>query len=73
MRGVPSDEFYLILEGKVVVVSGQEGFIIELGPFNYLGSETLTTDIYIPDFSAKVINYAKLIKIRRVDYLNAVS
>lgn len=25
-RGVPSDSFYLILSGKVVIVSGNEGF-----------------------------------------------
>ena len=28
-RGVPSQDFYLILSGKVVVCSGNEGFMVE--------------------------------------------
>lgn len=36
-RGVPTDEFYLILSGKVCVVSGNEGFLVEMTTFNYLG------------------------------------
>ena len=28
-RGLPSEDFYLILSGKVVVCSGNEGFMIE--------------------------------------------
>jgi len=37
VRNVPSDCFYLILQGTVAVCSGQEGFMVKLGPFNYLG------------------------------------
>lgn len=68
MRNVPSDSFFLILQGNVVVCSGQEGFMIKLGPFNYLGVESLTSpdkETYLPDFSAKVINKARLLRIRR--------
>ena len=66
-RYVPSDNFYLILQGNVVVCSGNEGFMVKLGPFNYLGVEALTKDSgsYIPDYSAKVINNARLLKITR--------
>ena len=42
--------------------------MIKLGPFNYLGVESLTSpdkDTYLPDFSAKVINKARLLRIRR--------
>ena len=28
-RGVPSDSFYLILTGKVMICSGNEGFMLE--------------------------------------------
>jgi len=42
--------------------------MVKLEPFNYLGIEALTTannEAYLPDFSAKVINKARLIRIRR--------
>ena len=29
VRGVPSDSFYLILSGKVMICSGNEGFLLE--------------------------------------------
>ena len=69
-RNVPSENFYLILQGNVVVCSGNEGFMVKLGPFNYLGVEALTKDSgsYIPDYSAKVINNARLLKITRKRY-----
>lgn len=68
VRGVPSVDFYLILTGKVMICSGNEGFFLEQGAFNYMGVECLTNDNYIPDFSAKIIGKAKLIKITRQDY-----
>jgi hypothetical protein len=37
VRGVKSDAFYLILTGKVMICSGNEGFLLELNPFNYMG------------------------------------
>jgi hypothetical protein len=73
VRSIPSDEFLLILSGSVVVQSGDEKFLIELGPFNYIGMEALTNDTYLPDFSSQINNYAKVLKIKRADYLNASS
>ena len=29
VRGVPADSFYLILSGKVMICSGNEGFMLE--------------------------------------------
>jgi len=40
-RGVPTDEFYLILSGKVCVCSGNEGFFVEMSTFDYLGDQSL--------------------------------
>ena len=54
-RGIEADAFYLILSGKVMVCSGNEGFMITQSSFNYLGVEALTRKDYKPDFSAKVI------------------
>mmetsp|Transcript_47293 Transcript_47293/g.34578 ORF Transcript_47293/g.34578 Transcript_47293/m.34578 type:complete len:132 (+) Transcript_47293:1174-1569(+) len=71
-KGEQSDEFYLILKGKILVCSGQEGFFIELSSFNFLGSEALTNDRYAPDFSAKAIEKTRLIRIKRLDYRKAL-
>jgi len=73
VRGVPSESFYLILAGKVMICSGNEGFLVEQGAFNYMGVDCLTNNNYIPDFSAKVIGKAKLLKITREEYKKALS
>lgn len=73
VRGVPSDNFYLILTGKVMICSGNEGFLLEQQPFNYMGTECLTNDNYVPDFSAKVIGKAKLLKISREEYRRSLA
>lgn len=51
-----------------MVCSGQEGFYVKMGPYNFLGVETLTNKEFIPDFSAKVINNARLLRITYHDY-----
>ncbi len=68
-----SSEFILILQGKVVVESGKDGFNVSLSTFNFLGAETLINDNYIPDFSAKVSRYARLLKIKVPDYKQAIT
>jgi len=55
VRGVPTDMFYLILSGKVMACSGHEGFFVELTQFKFMGVDSLLSDQYVPDFSAKVI------------------
>jgi len=57
-----------------MVCSGVEGFLIELGAFNFLGLEALTANeaSYLPDFSAKVINRATLLKVKRSHYQRLV-
>ena len=73
VRGTRSDSFYLILSGKVMICTGNEGFMVEQGAFNYMGVDCLTNDNYVPDFSAKVIGRAKLLKITREDYRKSLS
>lgn len=73
IRGVANDNFYLILSGKVVICSGNEGFFLEQGAFNYMGIDCLTNDAYKPDFSAKIVGKAKLLKISRDDYRRAMA
>ena len=73
VRQVPNDNFYLILSGKVMVCSGNEGFLVEQTTFNFLGADALINDQYNPDFSAKVIDKARLLKIDRLAYRKAIS
>ena len=72
-RGVESNAFYLILSGKVEVTCGNESFMIVQSAFNYLSAEAMTRDDYVPDFSAKVIEQARILRIRRSDYRRAIS
>jgi len=60
-KGVKSEFFYLILQGNVMICSGNEGFMMEQGAFNHMGSENLHNESYTPDFSARVIGKAKLL------------
>ena len=41
-RGIRSDHFYLIITGRVSICSGNEGFISEVGTFEFLGEKCLT-------------------------------
>jgi len=71
-RGIENNCFHLILSGKVVVCSGNEGFMFTQSSFNYLGQDSLTMDEYKPDFDAKVIGKARLLKITRQQYRKAI-
>ncbi|CDW87629.1 metal transporter cnnm2 [Stylonychia lemnae] len=68
VRGIPTTDFYLILQGDVLVCSGSEGFFIKLSSYDYLGLKALQEQVYKPDFSAKVLNQAKLLKINQSQY-----
>ena len=68
----PSDEFYLIIKGKVLVCSGKEGFYLELSSFNVIGVDALTNDRYTPDFSAKAIEKTRLLRVKRGEYRKAL-
>ena len=67
-RGVKHDCFYLVLNGKVSICSGREGFMMEKGIFNYMGEQCITNDDYVPDFSAKVIGKTRLLRVSKADY-----
>ena len=70
-RGIRSEHFFLIISGKVAICSGNEGFIIEKGRFEYMGMECLTNKDYIPDFSCKVLGSTQLLRISKEDFLKA--
>lgn len=71
-RNVPSPYFTLILQGKVEIQSGIEGFRSEGGPFTYMGINALTGDNFVPDFTAKILVNAQLLRIKRKQYEDAI-
>ena len=71
-KGKRTDCFYLILQGKVLVRSGAENFSIKQGTFNHFGQEALLNRMYTPDYSAEITSYAKLLKISKKDYDDAI-
>lgn len=70
-RGIRSEHFFLIVQGRVCICSGNEGFIVEKGTFEYFGEESITDRSYLPDYSAKVLGHTKLLRISREDYQKA--
>jgi len=67
-KGHRCDFFVLILQGKVRVRAGADGFESELGPWCYIGQKALVTDTFIPDFRAVPHGPCRLLFIRRGDY-----
>ena len=68
-RGVPSKNAYLIINGRLEIRAGSDGFISEAGPWTLLGVHALTDEFYAPDFTARVIERpARLLRIPRKLY-----
>lgn len=68
-RGVPSINAYLILNGRLEIKAGNDGFISEAGPWTLLGVHALVDDLYAPDFTARVLEKpARLLRISRKFY-----
>lgn len=68
-RGVPTKNAYLIINGRIEIRAGSDGFISEAGPWTLLGVRALTDDIYAPDFTARVSERpARLLRIPRKLY-----
>eukprot|EP00656_Telonema_subtile_P033873 TRINITY_DN3791_c0_g4_i4.p1 TRINITY_DN3791_c0_g4~~TRINITY_DN3791_c0_g4_i4.p1 ORF type:complete len:596 (+),score=156.60 TRINITY_DN3791_c0_g4_i4:115-1902(+) len=71
-KGIPTNVFTLLLEGHVEIVCGQEGFMVEVGPWTPLGSKALSVPEYRPDFSATprqgTVNAIKYLQISMETY-----
>ena len=68
-KGEKLEDFFLILQGNVALCSGDEGLLMKLSAFDYIREGAITNPEFAPDYSAKVIVYAKVLKIKRKDYL----
>jgi CBS domain containing-hemolysin-like protein len=72
-RAVPTYAAYLVINGKLEVTAGDEGFLSEIGPWTLLGVKALTSDLYAPDFTARVSERpTRLLQIRRRLYRRMV-
>lgn len=68
-RDVATKNAYLIINGRVEISAGNDGFISEVGPWTLLGRNALTDDSYAPDFTARVCERpARLLRIPRKLY-----
>lgn len=68
VRGVPTSSCTLLLQGKLQIRAGAEGFLSEVGQWTTLGLSALTDISYRPDFSARLIEPARVLVIRREDW-----
>lgn len=71
-KGETSSYFTLLLQGKIVAHVGAEELQTELGPWTMLGTNALTSDVYIPDFDAETVDSCRLVRIQRDNYRRAV-
>jgi len=68
-KGIKDDSFVMVLQGRVEIKSGNEGFVSEGGPFTTLGVGALREDSFIPDFSARVASpHVQILRISRLAY-----
>jgi len=71
-RGLPDQFFTLVLQGKLEIRSGSEGFFSDCGPFSYLGLNALKSETFVPDFSAKVVSHVQLLRVKKKTYDTAL-
>jgi len=68
-RGDNVDHCYLVLSGGPLrVLTGDQAFASEVGPWRVLGLEALTNPKYKPDYSLQVVHAVTLLKFSRDAY-----
>ena len=67
VRGVPTSQCCLLLHGRLQIRAGLEGFLSEVGPWTTLGLSALTDPNYHPDFTARMLEPARILVITRSD------
>lgn len=63
----------VVLQGRLHIVCGSEGFESDRGPWTVLGAPSLRINSYIADFDAKVMEPSRLLQIKKADYDNILS
>eukprot|EP00302_Diacronema_sp_CCMP2436_P037308 CAMPEP_0180040652 /NCGR_PEP_ID=MMETSP0984-20121128/33607_1 /TAXON_ID=483367 /ORGANISM="non described non described, Strain CCMP 2436" /LENGTH=686 /DNA_ID=CAMNT_0021967973 /DNA_START=102 /DNA_END=2163 /DNA_ORIENTATION=- len=67
-RGSPCQVAFLVLQGRVRVIAGAEGFKTEFGPWTLLAAKSFEREDYCPDFTATVVEHARLLLISSAGY-----
>jgi len=67
-KGQVSSNCYFIINGRVELNVGRDELRGDYGAFNILGNAVLKSDVYVPDYTAKVIGASRILKIKRRDY-----
>lgn len=70
-RGVRSCHLTLVLQGRVCVRAGSEGFESELGPWSHLGAKALSASAeepYVPDFDTVALPPCRVLRIHADAY-----
>lgn len=68
-EGVPSSVFTLIISGRVEVLAGKESINVEMSSWSLLAADALSTDLFIPNFSCRVVLDSTLMQISREAFL----
>ena len=68
VAGKACDACTVVLQGRLHVVCGSEGFESDRGPWTVLGAPSLRQQNYVADFTARVMEPSRLLQIHRDDY-----
>lgn len=72
-KGVVTKNAYLIIHGRLQIHAGDEGFVSEAGPWTLLGLKALSSNLYAPDYTARVIERpTRLLRISKKLYRDMV-
>mmetsp|Transcript_15239 Transcript_15239/g.40903 ORF Transcript_15239/g.40903 Transcript_15239/m.40903 type:complete len:754 (-) Transcript_15239:80-2341(-) len=72
-RGERVDHAVLLLQGKLKIIAGEEGFLSEVGAWTLLARGALKMNEYVPDFSAESLEFPlRFIRISKENYAAAL-
>ncbi|KPI87080.1 hypothetical protein ABL78_3842 [Leptomonas seymouri] len=68
-EGMPSSVFTLIISGRVEVFAGKDSIALEMGSWSLLAPDALSSDLFVPTFSCRVVQDTTLMQITREAYV----
>ncbi|CBZ37725.1 hypothetical protein, conserved [Leishmania donovani] len=68
-EGVPSSVFTLVVSGRVEVFAGKDSIALEMGSWSLLATDALSSDLFVPTFSCRVVQDSTLMQITREAYV----
>ena len=58
----------MVLQGRLHIFCGEEGFESDRGPWTVLGAQSLQDEHYVADFSATPMERSRVLQISYADY-----